>query len=75
VAYRASPRERDRMADGAQKLLEVVRGLMAQCRIHALSGRNRGGPHDTENEGLRILLRAIRQPWDCSSNRRQHMSR
>jgi branched-chain amino acid transport system ATP-binding protein len=44
---------------GAQKLLEVVRGLMAQPKLLCLD-EPAAGLNDTETEGLANLLRAIR---------------
>ncbi len=45
---------------GAQKLLEVVRGLMAQPKLLCLD-EPAAGLNDTETEGLANLLRAIRK--------------
>ena len=45
---------------GAQKLLEVVRGLMAQPKLLCLD-EPAAGRNDTETEGLANLLRAIRK--------------
>jgi branched-chain amino acid transport system ATP-binding protein len=44
---------------GAQKLLEVVRALMAQPKLLCLD-EPAAGLNDTETEGLANLLRAIR---------------
>jgi len=45
---------------GAQKLLEVVRALMAQPKLLCLD-EPAAGLNDTETEGLAVLLRAIRK--------------